>query len=68
MTDDGLYVRYSGFSRAARSNFSLHPVGTVTAAVASLEEEKELFDVINFGGVEQGDSDLLPAPAADSGV
>lgn len=56
-TDDGPYVRWSGLSRTAQARFENRPVSTIVARVPTLDAEREIFDLINFGGVPQGASD-----------
>lgn len=57
VADDGL-VYWSGLTRVGRSylNMNCH-LPSVEGRFASLDEEKELFDLINFGGLAQGEVD-----------
>lgn len=56
--DDGPYVRFSGLTRVGRRLFRNLPLGVVEGRMTSVEEEEELFNLVNFGGVPQGGSDL----------
>lgn len=51
-------VRWSGLSAVAHRRFQNAPVATNEAQVATVAEETVIFNLINFGGVAQGDSDL----------
>lgn len=57
-TDDGPYVRWSGLSDRMRRLFQTTPIGVTEGKFATLAEEKEIFDRVNFGGVAQGESDV----------
>jgi hypothetical protein len=54
---DGL-VRYSDLNRVGQRKFRGRPIPFAEARVDSLEQEAEIFELINFGGVPQGQSDL----------
>lgn len=58
-TDDGPYVLHSGMTRAARRLLGNTPIGVSEGRFPSLAEEREIFDLVNFGGVAQGETDLL---------
>ncbi len=54
-------VFYSELTKATQRKLCNCPVPFCEARVSSLEEEKEIFELINFGGVQQGevDDDLI---------
>lgn len=54
---DGL-VRFSDLNRVGQRMFRGRPIPFAEARVDSLEQEAEIFELINFGGVPQGQSDL----------
>lgn len=56
-TVDGPYVYYSGLSRRSQLRFENCPVAVSEGVYATLEAEAELFDLVNFGGIPQGESD-----------
>ncbi len=56
-TRDGFYVRLNGLAPRQRRFFQNTPVSTVVAKVPTLVAEQEVFDLINFGGVAQGETD-----------
>lgn len=56
-TDDGPYVRLTGLVERQRRFFGNKPVPVVSAKVTTLAAEREIFDLINFGGVAQGETD-----------
>lgn len=56
-TNDGPYVRLTDLADRQRRFFGNRPVAVVSAKVKTLAAEREIFDLINFGGVEQGESD-----------
>lgn len=56
-TDDGAYVRWDGLSEAERRNFDSLPLGTTEGQFRSLAEEEFIFNLVNFGGIPQGDTD-----------
>lgn len=53
-TEDGPYVRLSGLAPRQRRFFSNKPVPVVSAKVRTLAAEREIFDLINFGGGRAG--------------
>lgn len=57
--DDVKEVYFKDLTKGAQSSFkSATTIPVAEARVSSVEEEKEIFDLINFGGVAQGDSDI----------
>lgn len=54
-------VRFTELGQPDRLHFMHRPVAVSEAKLATLDEEREMFDLINFGGVAQGgtDDDLL---------
>lgn len=56
-TPDGLYVRHSGLTVAGQRFFGHHNIGVSEGRFATLAEEQLIFDLVNFGGVAQGDTD-----------
>jgi hypothetical protein len=60
-TDDGRYVRYSGLSERQQRNFDTMPIGVAEGRFNTLAGEQLVFDLVNFGGVSQGESDDKPA-------
>lgn len=57
VADDGL-VYWSGLSKAGQGYFTRScRLPTNEGRFTTLEEEQELFDLINFGGLAQGESD-----------
>lgn len=57
VVEDGL-VYWSGLSAVAQRKFENTPLATTEAQVGTVGEEEVIFDLINFGGVAQGESDL----------
>lgn len=51
-------VTFEGLPVATQRRFRNLPILTCEGALPSLEAEQELFELINFGGVPQGQSDL----------
>ena len=51
-------VYYRDLTKGAQSDFRTTGVPVSFATVASVKEEQELFDLVNFGGVAQGETDL----------
>ena len=51
-------VFYSELTRGAQRDFEMIGIPMSLASVPSVEAEKEIFNLINFGGVAQGDSDF----------
>lgn len=61
-TDDGPYVTYTGLTLAGQrlmSNHSMLPV--IEAAANSIEEEANLYLLVNTGGTSQSEADLANA-------
>jgi hypothetical protein len=56
-TDDGPYVRYSGLDRRTQRRIESTPIGVAEGRFKTLEAEQMIFDLVNFGGVPQGESD-----------
>ena len=56
-TDDGPYVRWSGLSVVGRRRFQRARFTTLRTELATVDEEAELFEIVNYGGVPQGESD-----------
>jgi hypothetical protein len=56
-TDDGPYVRHSGLSESMQRMFDTMPIGVAEGRFKTLEAERYIFDLVNFGGVAQGESD-----------
>lgn len=57
-TQDGPYVRFSGLSTPGQRFFSNIPIGVCEGHFKTMEGERLVFDLVNFGGVAQGDSDV----------
>lgn len=53
---DGM-VTFSGLSPAGRRFFQNGNISCSETRVPTVEAEREIFDLINFGGVPQGESD-----------
>lgn len=54
-------VYYSGLSKKGQRQFGNLPVPTLEAEVATIEEEADLFTLVNTTGVEQTEADLANA-------
>jgi len=54
---NGPHVRLNGLEAPQRRRFRNYPVSVVEAKVQTLGEERAIFDLINFGGVPQGETD-----------
>jgi len=54
---DGPYVRLSGLVAPQSLHLRNTPVSVVEATVRTLAAERTIFDLINFGGVAQGEAD-----------
>ena len=54
---DGPHVRLSGLVAPQGRRFRNTPVSVVEATVRTLADERMVFDLINFGGVAQGETD-----------
>ncbi len=57
--EDGPYVAIDDLVSGMHSRWENKPLSTLEAHVSSLDEEREIFERINFGGVPQGSADLL---------
>ena len=55
---DTAQVTYSVMSESFKRRFRRFPVASSEGKLTSLAEEERVFDLINFGGVPQGGSDL----------
>lgn len=61
-TKDGEYVKYSGLSRACqRFCATRFQLPTVEAQLANVQEEAEMYLLLNGSGVPQEESDMLNA-------
>jgi len=56
-TIDGPHVRLNGLEVRQGRHFRNTPVSVVEATVRTLDDERTIFDLINFGGVAQGETD-----------
>lgn len=56
-TDEAAAVRYSGLSRRGRLGFDGSILATYVSRLSTLEEEAELYLLINFGGEPQTEED-----------
>lgn len=56
-TEDGPYVRYSQLTMRGQVAFDSSTIPFDEVRVPSVEEEKRVFELINFGGVPQGEED-----------
>ncbi|MFD8654976.1 DUF262 domain-containing protein [Streptomyces mirabilis] len=56
-TDDGPYVRYSQLTMRGQVAFDSSTIPYDEVSVPSIEEEERVFELINFGGVPQGEED-----------
>ena len=63
-TEDGPYVRYSGLTPTGRRRFENKPLATSEGRFSTLADERMIFDLVNFGGVAQGASDVDAAAPA----
>ncbi|SKY97036.1 Protein of uncharacterised function DUF262 [Mycobacteroides abscessus subsp. bolletii] len=50
-------VRYSDLTLPQQRGFRNSPLPTAEGQFKTLEQERELFDLVNFGGLVQGESD-----------
>lgn len=55
--NDKEWIVYSDLTVVGQRLFNNIPVSVLEAQVEDEDAEKELFDLINYGGVDQGDSD-----------
>lgn len=51
-------VSFNDLPPAYQRSFKSNPVQVAEGALKSLEEEKEVFELVNFGGVPQGETDF----------
>lgn len=51
-------VVYSGLTDVGRRKFEHLPLHCIESNVATLEEEQEIYDLVNYGGVPQGHRDV----------
>ena len=56
-TDAGVSVVWSQLTTVTQRSFARLPVAVEEAALTTVAAERELFDLINFGGLAQGDVD-----------
>lgn len=56
-TPDGPYVTWGGLSRSGQMRFRDRTIGVAEGTFKTLDEEREVFDLVNFGGVPQGERD-----------
>lgn len=56
-TDDGPYVLYSGLTQTGRRRFENRPLAVSEGRFPTLADEQMIFDLVNFGGIAQGDTD-----------
>jgi hypothetical protein len=56
-TDDGPYVTYSQLTMRGQIEFDSSTIPYDEVSVPSVEEEERVFELINFGGVPQGETD-----------
>ena len=50
-------VRFIDLSTVQQRRFRGMPMATAEATVSTLDQEREIFELINFGGLAQGESD-----------
>lgn len=68
MTDDGVYVRYSGLSPSAQRGASFHfLMPMVEAKLPSIEAEAEVYGLVNGAGTPQTDADMARAARIATG-
>ena len=56
-TPDGPYVHFTGLTRSGQRRWMNYGIPVVEARVSSLAAEQAIFDLINYGGVAQGEAD-----------
>lgn len=54
---DDAWVRFPDLDIVLRRKFRNHTIGVSEGQLKTLEEEKEVFDLVNFGGLQQGEVD-----------
>lgn len=52
-------VFFNQLSNAKQRGFKNQPIGVAEGSLESLDQEAEVFDLVNFGGIPQGESDIL---------
>lgn len=57
---EGNSLLFSELPVARQRGFRNHPIPFCEGQLPSLEAEREVFELVNFGGVPQGESDSLP--------
>lgn len=50
-------INFCDIPKNIQSHIKCIPIGVCEASLKTLDQEKEVFDLINYGGVEQGKSD-----------
>jgi len=56
-TTDGIYVRFSGLTIPAQRGMRNRTIGVAEGKFGTLTEERMVFDLVNFGGLAQGERD-----------
>ncbi len=56
--EDRELVFFNQLPIAKQRGFRIYPIGVAEGSLESLEQEAEVFDLVNFGGVPQGESDV----------
>jgi hypothetical protein len=56
-TDDGPYVRYTGLTERGQRYFDRASMTTQRTDLRTIAQEAALFDLVNYGGVPQGERD-----------
>lgn len=59
-TADQEYITYDQLTPAGKRRVKNLNITVIETKVASVEAEAEVFDLVNFGGVVQGETDLAP--------
>ena len=52
------FVIYSQLPIPRQRGIKNHPIPFSEGQLATIEDEREVFDLVNFGGVQQGESDI----------
>ena len=52
------FIFFNQLPMAKQRGFRNHPIGVAEGSLESLDQEAEVFDLVNFGGVPQGQSDF----------
>lgn len=58
MSTETGWVAYGDLPQPLQRRLRCHPLPFCEAQLPSLEAEREVFDLINFGGIPQGESDV----------